>query len=579
MNRKQRDSNRQRVGVQGQMTIVQSVLRFVGDLFQLTAVLHRLLELETLWNRAKQLAIDEDWIAAIQTAELILEQPSFRSPLKQWVWNRRMNPLCKEIQQTLVQWNLSADVAYDQVLSRSRCLAHTGQFQAAIEILEPLQQQFFRLDGKQHLDALAQVLEERQSLHLALLAERDGEWATALDFYKRLSTLMPKIATELHFRLAVLAIKMERWEDAIQSLNVIFKSECYSLRATQLLIHIQAQKPPENVTDKATPESKSSAPIGTSPNANSNSHSSSNSNSNSAEDLHRLNKAAIDAWKEKNWKHCVQALEKIWWIKGDYDALYRWSLAAYSQAIETPDRASLETYLMTRTMALTNLSGNVKLSPTDQLELRTRLQQQSLELIRSNEDEKLAQRLIQWTTIDELAMNELIVAPHFALSRKRILITPMMYRRYPNLATELPPLPESFLGALYTNWATALVLCQQDKFLEAKNLAPRTSKNSKAHLSNADRYAKRHLAYYEACHYLKLQPGGYLRWREAKRPLQEAKSEIRDRPLWQERLDQLFEDYYATLWDANDRLEFTELWVNILDSSAAHRFFNRCHDT
>jgi tetratricopeptide (TPR) repeat protein len=566
MNRKNRNANRQRVGVHGEMTIVQSMIRFVCDLFQLTTVLQRLLELETLWNSAKQLAAQDDWTAAIQAAELILEQPSFHSPLKQWVWNRRMKPLRQEIQQHLVQWNHSADTAYDKILGRSRWLAHTGQFQAAIEILEPLHQQFFRLEGKQHLDALAKVIEERQSLYLALLAEREGEWETAIDQYKRLCTLMPKISTELNFRLTVLAIKIERWEDAIQFIKSIAKSNPDSRRATELLAHIQTQKALEKAAVKTSVKPKPSVPIVT-PIAN------------PIEELHRLKRSAIVASKDQHWQHCTQTLEKIWWIEGDYDALYRWSLAAYYQAIAQPDRASLETHLMTRAMALTNLSGNVKLSPAEQLELRTRLRQQSLELIQSNSDPTLSQRLIQWTAIDELAMNELIAAPHFALCRKRILITPMMYRRYPNLATELPPLPESFLGALYTNWATTLLLCQQDKFIEAKQLAPRNSNNSKPHLTHADRYAKRHFAYYEACHYLKLQPGGYPRWREAKQPLQEAKSEICDRSLWQEKLDQLFEAHYGVLWEANDRLELTELWVNILDSSTAHRFFNRCHDT
>jgi hypothetical protein len=510
--------------------VLQAIMRFVRHQFSLWALSPQRAELMRRLEAAKQFAVEYDWFSAIQNANLILGQSAPRSGLKRWIWNRRIRPIQREVHQHFEYWETKADAAYDKSLTQSRWLAGTGKFADAIAILEPIHQQFFRLEGKQHLEALAQVLEDRQSLHLALLAERDGRWETAIDLYDRLLTVMPEIVTEIRFRRAMISIKTEQWDDASQRLTAITKADSNSLRATSLLDYVASRRLADQRQSTPIPLAKKST-IGTT------------------------------------------QLEAVWLREGGYSALHRWSIAAYTAALEQPDRHGLETCLISRNMALANLAEYSPESPAAQQELVIRLKQQMLDLIQAVEDSQLAQYLTNCNTIDELAICALKTASCPALRWKSLVVTPRIHRRYPAIAKVLPQLPESYLGALYTSWAEAILLWQQGNGVAARRRYP-----LKPNSSPADRYAKRYVAYYEGCDYLTVQPGGYPRWREAKPHLLLAQPEIRATHNWQNQLNQLFETYYAILWEPADRREFTQFWVDLLNTATAHSYFQQAHD-
>jgi hypothetical protein len=78
---------------------------------------------------------------------------------------------------------------------------------------------------------------------------------------------------------------------------------------------------------------------------------------------------------------------------------------------------------------------------------------------------------------------------------------------------------------------------------------------------------------------LTLKPGGYPRWRESQSCLWLAQPEIRASERWQNQLNQLFETHYSGLWEAADRRDLTQFWVDLLDTAAAHYYFQQAHDT
>jgi hypothetical protein len=507
------------------------------------------LELSVLWQQrtkmtsdlqsAKRLAVGQDWAAAIRRAEWIVEQPAPRSRLKRWFWIRLIRPIQRETRQHFDYWTIQADAEYDTILKQARWLAFIGQFQGAIERLEPAHQAFFRLEGKQHLEALERVMEYRKSFHLALLAEQSGHWQTATDLYDRLLIGIPEVKRELRFRQAIIAIKTQQWAAATESLKSIAAENVDSLRATALLAYVE--KEDQQVIQ----------------------------NNSNRTNLQVLQQAAFEAGQAKNWKICNQTLEQIWAIEGDYPSLQRWSIAAYYCALELPTWHGLETCLSSRNMALANLPEYSTLLPADQIELTTQLKQQTLDLIQALENSELAQYLIRCNAIDELAMAE---SEDPALYWKTLRVTPMIYRRHSTIASAMPALPNSYLGSLYTDWAEAVLLCQQGKVTEAKLHYPKSSQIP------AERYAERYVSYHEGCDYLTIQPGGYLRWREAKQPLYLAQGEIRTSVPWQDQLNALFEAYYPALWEPEARQEFTQFWVDLLNTPTAHSYFQQAHD-
>jgi hypothetical protein len=533
----------------------QTIIQFVRDLCGWSALSQRQAEMALLLESAKQSAIAQDWFAAIQDANLMLEQSAPRSGFKRWLWNRHIRPLQQEVHQHFDYWESQAEAAYDRVLAQSRWLAVIGKFADAIVILEPIHQQFFRLEGKQHLETLMQLLKDRKPLYLALLAEQDGQWETAIDFYDRLLTVIPEIATEIRFRQAIISVKTAKWDDATQRLKAIANADWNNLRATTLLEYVEAKRLAQpSTTMPSAPSVNLAKPHVTSITAH--------------------KQAAIAAWEAKNWGVCAENLAPVWLIEGGYTAFHRWSVAAYYAALEQPDRQSLETCLISQNMALANLAEYSQHPPEAQQELVRRLKQQMYDLIQAIEDRQLAQYLTNCNAIDELAMQELQKASCPALRWKSLTITPMIYRKYPAIAKPLPTLPESYLGALYTGWADAILLWQQGNGIAAKKQYPAITNPSPA-----DRYAKRYVAYYEGCDYLTLKPGGYPRWREAQSCLWLAQPEIRASERWQNQLNQLFETHYSGLWEAADRRDLTQFWVDLLDTAAAHYYFQQAHDT
>ncbi len=517
----------------------QPILRFLRQALGLSALWQQQAKLASVLQGAKQLAVAQDWAAAIRGAESILEQEAPRSMLKRWFWTRLIQPIQREAQYHCAYWTSQADAEYDTILSQTRWLAFMGQFQGAIDRLEPAQQAFFRLEGKQHLEALYRAMKYRNAFHLALLAEQSGQWTTALDLYERLLVIVPEIQGEVRFRRAIIAIKAQHWEEANQSLGVITAADINNLRATALLAYVEQENTPIQ-------------------------------NDSSRTNLQVLQQAAFEAGQAKNWEVCTQKLGQIWAMEGSYGAIHRWSIAAYYCAIEQPTWHCLETCLISRNMALANLSEDSTLLPADQIELTTQLKQQTFDLIQAIDNSELAQHLIHCNAIDELAMAE----SQAALYWQTLRITPMIYRRYSTIASAMPELPGNYLGSLYTDWAEAVLLCQQGKVGEAKQHYPETRPTR----TPAERYAECYLSYHEGCDYLIIQPGGYLRWREAKQPLSLAQPEIRDSVLWQDHLNDLFEAYYPALWEAGSRQEFTQFWVDLLNTSTAHFYFQTAHD-
>ncbi len=535
----------------------QAIMRLGRHALGWSALAQRGTEMRQLLESAKQFAIEQDWFAAVQHANLVLDQAAPKFGLKRWIWNRYIRPIQQETQRHFEHWEANADKAYDRMLAQSRWLAVTGQFPTAIAILEPIHQQFFRLEGKQHLETLGQVIEYRNLLYLALLAERDEHWETAIDAYDRLLMLVPEMATEIRFRLALTAIKTAQWDDATQRLTAIAKADWNSLRATALLEYVATQRggqPPEPMPTAPSLEVQPTAL--------------------SITDVPALTQAAIAGWEAKEWTVCARKLSSVWLIEGSYTALHRWSVAAYYAALAQPDRPSIETCLMSRNMALANLAEYSEHAPEAQQELVGRLHQQIDDLIEAIDDRQLSQHLADCNAIDQLAIREFQTASYPALRWKSLLVTPMIYRRIVVIAQTLPQLPESYLGALYTDWADPIWLWQQGKVIEARKHYP-----TRPTASPVDRYAKNYVAYYEGCDYLTVQPAGYPRWREAKPHLFMALAEIRASERWQDQLNQLFEAYYFVLWEAADRRELTQFWIDLLNTTPAHYYFQQAHDT
>lgn len=87
-------------------------------------------------------------------------------------------------------------------------------------------------------------------------------------------------------------------------------------------------------------------------------------------------------------------------------------------------------------------------------------------------------------------------------------------------------------------------------------------------LELVDNFADCFVSYHEGCYYLQ-----NLEWRKAIKPLQQVKSEIKDKSDWCKEIDRLCEAQRQKIGDFDEHLQFSKYWYELLDSKPSRSYF------
>jgi hypothetical protein len=430
---------------------------------------------------------------------------------------------------------------YQAVLKRSQGLATGGQFQDAIDLLEPLQRQFFQPDGKAFLETLYEIVEARKSFHLGLHAERAEDWHIARHCYQSAMTLSSYWKTECQVRLAWVAIKTAQWSEGLSYLEHIQTEQAAALRE---ICHAQLDKP-QPVVQKPQPIEHP--------------------------------RLEIEVWQQHDWQEIVDVTEECWLTHQNNLTLHNWAIATYYRSLNTGHYwdeciIALSTALanLHQDPALQSISWSATQS-VDLSEVCTQLRQHLEELVHGLEDTNRA----EWDQIHLLhrleatSLDLMGYPPTDGVQVEGIFLTPGCYQRYRH-RFRVPPFRGHLIWTLYTDWWQAVLACRDGNTFQAIQLRPKQEP-----ISEAERFAQALVLYYEGCYYLQIQPGGYLRWRSAMAPLRQAKSAIRLTPEWFNQLDRLCETYSNAIWHTSDRYDFVQFWYELVESRMAKHHFNQ----
>jgi tetratricopeptide (TPR) repeat protein len=581
-----------------------NVLRHVIDLFA------QVILSQQDAKRAEQLSNNGKFLEAVSLANKILERWSSPSPsflerqFSKWVMSDRL----KQLREQLNTWQTDALIEYNAALRQAHQIAVQGRFQDALAQFEPVHHQFPQAGGLYLLRELRRIVDGKRHFHQGLLAEKAGDFQVAAEHYQNAIMYVPQLRTHCCIRLAILAVKMNNWTEALSHLEGISGEQAAYIRGfaytkqenwqsalqewqflshpgiqqqcevLNTLVQIQekrdrllAMRKIEQYIDTGNIEAAESASknfiqkFGHDPlvDANLNEHI-----------MPRLEAAA---WEERDWLRIAKIAEQRWINQQDVTSLHNWVVASYYQA--QTDSNQLADLIIAWSTDLANLHRNPSLvnlpwrknTLVNWGEVALDLKQKIEEKINTLADENQKKQLRELLRLDTYALELMGNPPKRGMIVNDVFLTPGCYQRHRTQLNAVSFLEDPDVNAddtnrlletLYTVWGSVVVACQDGDLVRVLQIKPGLKVSC-----DIEQFAYKFVSYHEGCYRLQNN-----RWREAIVPLRQARSLIKANAYWYERIDRLCETRCQAIETIDEYQDFIQSWDDLLDSPTAKRY-------
>ncbi len=547
-------------------------------------------------TQAQQQADQHRYIKALKLGESIINdwypaEHAIERQARRWL----LSGLLRRTKKQLVGWEMQAESAYEAAFQLTYQLITQGKFQEALTLFEPVHQDFYTPKGKPLLDWLSQTLAGQEFFDLGLLAEQAQDWPLATEHYRHAMSVAPQWRAECQSRLGMITIKQQNWmvalkavkglthpqaarvrgfaqaqlgnwQQAVQAFPVLAKFDAQQhdpfLRAQRAKHQIQDAILAHNWRVAATASHKFLQDYGP--------------QSPVAENLAHCIYPHLEqsVWQQQDWTGAAQRFAEQWANSLTLRTLHNWALASYYRVLT--EQTGYEEFVVAWMGAISNLphdpsvrsvpwQTSVNLAPLEQ-----QLQQHLDEALRPlrNSNPIHYQQIHALYRRDAQVLDWMRSSPDVGVHIQNMALTPGCYLRVKQSSETLPA---QLWATLYTPWWSAVLACLEgDRWQGMQNKPQRQPQNA------AEEFAQAFLAYQEGCYYLEIEEAQYPRWRSAMKPLNSVQATIRRHPDWVLELDRLCQQHFdAISWDVSAAQDFTQFWVNLIDSATAQAYFER----
>ncbi len=493
------------------------------------------------------------------------------------------------------QQSIEQQENYEKILVQSAQTARQGQFEAAINLLKPALDQFYREDGQQLLTKLEQVIRAKDLYKLGLIAEKKGDVRDATTNYKQALDLLPEF-TECKIRLGLINVQhspqqtvtylekiegeqaayirgfayaqLGNWQQANREWRSISKVsvevQCHALKNLAERDRLSQIKEIESTVDNKDFEIAKTLSLefinkfGSEPTVQ----------QNLENHIQPLLERQI--WEAQDWQKIATKTEQIWLEQQDINSLHNWAVATYYQT--QTNSSKLANFIIAWSTALANIKHNPTLqnvpwlgsNSIDIKDVSAKLKQILENAIDAVKDEDIEEylKLRDIYRRDMVTLSLIKQNNCGARTKHQLFILPGCYQRFHN---HLPKIsfPAEVWGALYTDWGKAVAACHEGDTARATKIKPSNNPTSET-----ERFANCFVSYHEGCHYLQ-----NLEWRKAIKPLQQTKSEIKAKSDWCKEIDRLCEAQRKKINDFDEHLQFSKFWYELVGSQPSRSYF------
>ncbi|MBZ8180425.1 tetratricopeptide repeat protein [Oscillatoria salina] len=513
---------------------------------------------------------------------------------------------------------------FEAVLTTARKIAMAGKFAQAIALLEPALAKFPRTDGKILYAQLRKTVKAKKYFRAAILAEKAGNLERAEANYQEAINILPEYQ-EAYLRLAIVAVKMNNWEQVIDYLQGIngeraayirgfafvqlnnlqqadlewqtidrsqVKQERKALKILARRKRLQAMKEIQEFVQERKLEQAKSASLsfmqqfGTCAIVQRNL------------DEHIRPAFETDLWQNLAWQELVELAENNWLKQQDIISLHNLMIAAYYYSQINPKYLAKLIPIWCSNLA--NLYINPLLDDIPWLGAakvdRDSLYSNLLQLLETAIDEVKDRDLETYYQLRdryrlELASLEIMgKPPQFGLKLDELFLTPSFYQNYREKLKNISFIPAREIQiqqALHSSWGLAVAACLAGDTLRAIQIKPvnndraeidlfqenltsvltQTNNFSELDIHSTNLFAESLVAYYEGCYHLSNQ-----HWRLAVTPLQQAEVEIKASPQWYAEIEKLCQNQRQIISHFYEHLDFAQFWCNLTGSETARSY-------
>ncbi|BCL33639.1 peptidase M, neutral zinc metallopeptidase site [Nostoc sp. MS1] len=495
---------------------------------------------------------------------------------------------------TAAKAQIPQEQAYYSNLQRSQQAAKEGKLRGAIATLETALAKFPRSDGRELLDKLRSLLQGREFFRQGLAAEKVNNFQQAICLYENAKSLLPD-NTNCRIRLGLVTIKTQDWQTALSYLQDLPGEQAAYLRgfayaklenlqlayrewqglssveiSQQLEIlkqlsqrqrllslqNIEQLVKTENWQQAKTSSTEYIQKFGSHPLVE--------------ENLKHHIQPRLEAtfWQSHDWQLISEQAKQEWLTKPDIITLHNWAVANYYYAQKETNK--IPDLIISLSTALANIHNDISLQdvpwlgnqPVDFKLVFNQVKHRLESLIDTFKDKNIEHYLKYrdlWRL--EAAALDLMGQPAQGGSKiHEIFCTPGCYKHYltfaqPNHSRKID-YSQKILHCLYTTWGLAVAACIAGDSQRAIKLKPATNPSADLEI-----FASKFVAYHEGCYYLQQQ-----KWREAIKPLKQAKSEIETNQEWRQEIDRLCSLQRQNISEDKEHLTFAQAWYDILES-------------
>ena len=471
-------------------------------------------------------------------------------------------------------------------LKKAQELARQGELKQSRELINQALADFQRLDVKNLLTKVEQIMIAFNYFEQGVAAEKKGDLNKAIDNYRKALLITPELI-DINRRLGITNIKAGNYREGIEQLEGIEDRESiyfrgygyarlqkwrkahrewkkidrpeikeqiellsrYSQREKLTLQQeIQELIPEENLELARSKSEVFLEKFGDDPQVIYNLYS------------HILPRIDQQLWRSKDREKIVINAEREWEKKRNLESLHNLAIALYYRAVENP--ATLEKLIPVWLSATANLNLNTSvrnvvwkvIDDGDIRDLEAQLTRILEELIdRTKEDLNYYLQLRNLYRCDAVALGLLRDHPLEGIQIEGLTILPGLYRTHPDRNTV--KLPEQFWATLYTRWGESVAACLQGDRVRGVALKPLTCQSTLEQIANT------FVSFHQGCHYLQQK-----QWQKAENPLKEAKRALKNHPEWIEEIDRLYLELQEEIEGFENLLRMNKNWYELVQT-------------
>lgn len=496
---------------------------------------------------------------------------------------------------TKLSARLQEEEIFEQQWRQAYQLAREGKLQDAITCLQSALAEFDRADGRDFLVELQNAVRAIDYFNHGQKAEKNRELLPALSSYQQAHQLLPNIG-ECAIRRASVALQLHKWDEVITTLTGVIGDQAAYLRGfayakqknwvqanrewhaisapkvqqqrqilgelfqrdkLEQMQRIEQLVETENLEEAKTLSTQLNERFKPNPIVI----------GNLADHIQPRLEATV--WQSHNWQEIAAEAEKTWRERRDMVGLHNWAIATYYQAKNDPNQ--LVDLMMALPSAIANLHQDPAVQNLPWLEgtavdlkaLASDIQKMLADNLDAIKDHNLNDylRLQDIYRREMVALNLMGNPPTSGVKIENLWLTPGCCLRG-NFMVNLAAIPNRILQALYTDWGLAVAACIEGDIARAIQIKPaRTSATA------SDRFGQQFVFYHEGCYHLQQK-----QWRQAVSPLQQATTEIKANPKWQQEIDRLCQQQRQAIKNDKEHLDFGQFWYDILGSQPAKTY-------